>query len=535
MHAILAAAVASAALPCDPVYLPKRSLQLGPQGAVCQCNASYCDSVEPVGEVPKAGFVAYTTSLHNDTERLSRSEGRLEASPSASAKQHVEVNVSASFQKITGFGAAFTDAATLAYNALAPASRAALLRSYWGKGGLDYTIGRIPIGSTDFSTRVYSYNDEQFVRPGVEDLNLTHFSVGVDESSGKLPMIRAALNRSAGLRFFGSCWAPPAWMTTGNTTLNAVLRDQAGGPVHKAYARYLSKFVSAYRERGVEIWAITGGNEPAGNTGKWQDLKFSAAQQRDFVKLDLGPTLRAEQPGCKLMILDDQRSHLPAWADTVLGDAEAAQFVDGIGVHWYTAVEDTLDFFPRLQRTHESHPSVFILGTEACEGFLPWSAGPFPGDWDRGERYALDVLGDLNHMAVGWTDWNCVLDRSGGPNWAENECDAPILVDVEHSASAAAGSVASFFKQPMYYYFGHVTAFVAPGATRLAAAASASSILAGPPLVAAAFLSPDGGRVVVVVMNRHGAAHETAVHVPPHGYINVEMAAHSIRTFVLER
>ena len=37
-------------------------------------------------------------------------------------------------------------------------------------------------------------------------------------------------------------------------------------------------------------------------------------------------------PQVKIMMLDDQRSHLSKWADTVLGDAEAAKFVDGIGV-----------------------------------------------------------------------------------------------------------------------------------------------------------------------------------------------------------
>lgn len=523
-------------LSCDPVYLPRRGIQAGPQGAVCRCNNSSCDAIEPVGAVPAGGFVAYTTSLHNDTERLSRSVGKLARAPLKSATQHVEVNVSSLHQRILGFGAAFTDAATLGYGALTPAARSQLLRSYWGEGGLRYSIGRIPIGSTDFSTSVYSYNDEQYAAPGVEDTNLTHFSIGVDERSGKLPLIRAALNLSGGhggLRFFGSAWAPPPWMTTKNTTLNAKLRDAPGGPIHRAYAKYLSRFVSEYAKAGVRVWAITGGNEPAGNTGKWQDLKFTAEEQRDFIKADLGPTLRAENPQCKLMILDDQRSHLPKWADTVMADADAAKFVDGIGVHWYAAVEDLIDHFPKLAETHAKHPGLFILGTEACEGFLPWSNGPYPGDWLRGERYALDVIGDLNHYAGGWTDWNFLLDLSGGPNWAGNECDSPILVDVEHSEQAPPGSVATFYKQPMYYYLGHVAAFAAPNATRLGVAATSTTVLEQPQ-VATAFLTPDAKRVVVVVMNRADGERGVAVHVPPQGYINVQMAAHSIRTFVID-
>ena len=65
----------------------------------------------------------------------------------------------------------------------------------------------------------------------------------------------------------------------------------------------------------------------------------------------------------------------------------------------------------------------------ACEGFLPWSQGPYLGSFERGETYAHDILQDLNHHAVGWTDWNALLDMKGGPNWAKNEVDAPILLD----------------------------------------------------------------------------------------------------------
>eukprot|EP00966_Prymnesium_polylepis_P017450 402469-Prymnesium_polylepis.1 len=87
-------------------------------------------------------------------------------------------------------------------------------------------------------------------------------------------------------------------MTTKNSTLNAKLRDQPGGPVHTAYARYLRRFVSEYATKGVKVWALTGGNEPAGNTGKWQDLKFTAEEQRDFVKTDLGPALEGSGVKC---------------------------------------------------------------------------------------------------------------------------------------------------------------------------------------------------------------------------------------------
>lgn len=338
-------------LPCEPIHLPKRGI--GPAGAVCRCNSTFCDSIAPIGTIPANGFVQYATTLAVDRERLTRSEGtfaqqRVTTSSSAASTTHsIFVNASARFQTVTGFGAAFTDAAVLGFHALTPGAQANLLRSYWGEGGLQYSLGRVPIGGTDFSTSVYSYDDSID-----DDLNLTRFSIDVDERSGKLPLVRAALARSKSssssssngsrnsndgsvMRLFASCWGPPAWMTTRNSTLNATLRDRPGGPIHRAYAKYLSRFVSEYAAAGVNIWAVTTGNEPTGNGGKWQDLRFTAAMQRDWLARDLGPIMRAEQPQTKLLMLDDQRTHLPKWADVVLADDAAAKYVDGIGVHWY--------------------------------------------------------------------------------------------------------------------------------------------------------------------------------------------------------
>ena len=138
---------------------------------------------------------------------------------------------------------------------------------------------------------------------------------------------------------------------------------------------------------------------------------------------------------------------------------------------------------------------------------------------------------------MGWTDWNFCLDLSGGPNWAGNVCDAPILVGTADATKAAPGTVDVFYKQPMYYYFGHVAAFAPPDSTRVAVATSVGAARTGgaaaEPPIATAVVTPDRERLVVVVMNRQDDACQVAVDVPPRGVINVEMAAHSIRTFVV--
>lgn len=143
----------------------------------------------------------------------------------------------------------------------------------------------------------------------------------------------------------------------------------------------------------VSIWGITAQNEPIdGYVPKFsfQALGFTPGTQRDFIAKDLGPALTAAGlRKVKLMIMDDQRFLLPNWADKVLADELAAQYVDGIAVHWYL---DYVTPASKLTKTHEHHPTKFILSTEACEGSLPGQTKVILGDWGRAESYATDVI-----------------------------------------------------------------------------------------------------------------------------------------------
>lgn len=94
---------------------------------------------------------------------------------------------------------------------------------------------------------------------------------------------------------------------------------------------------------------------------------------------------------------------------------------------------------------------------------------------------------DLNHFVVGWIDWNLCLDPEGGPNWAHNYVDAPILVYGEDD---------EFIKQPMYYAMGHFSKFVPRGSRRIRV--SRRSLIS---VENVAFIKPNGN-IVIVLQNR---------------------------------
>ena len=64
-------------------------------------------------------------------------------------------------------------------------------------------------------------------------------------------------------------------------------------------------------------------------------MGWNASMQRDWVVENLGPSLHAAgYDGIQLMVHDDQRPTLPAWAQEVLADPRADQYVAGFAVHW---------------------------------------------------------------------------------------------------------------------------------------------------------------------------------------------------------
>jgi len=188
------------------------------------------------------------------------------------------------------------------------------------------------------------------------------------------------------------------------------------------------------------------------------------------------------------MAMDDQRPFLQAWAETVMANPKAAEYVSGWAVHWYT---DFLGLADTMDRTNAEFPDKFILYTEACTGSYPWDLQKvLLGSWERGQEYVNNIIENLNHWSTGWTDWNLALSMSGGPNWANNFVDAPIIVNPEKD---------EFYKNPMYYGLGHFSKFIPEGSVRIGLNITGYD---RERIQMVGLERPDGS-IVLVVANRH--------------------------------
>ncbi|KJE95330.1 glucosylceramidase, variant [Capsaspora owczarzaki ATCC 30864] len=425
-----------------------------------------------------------------------------------------------------------------------------ILENYYGATGLGYALGRIPIASCDFSTHMYSYNDLY------GDYQMTNFSVDVDVASGKIGMIQKALSLrqealQAGLFsaplgpiddaalgpvgvltnnhsmvLFASSWSPPAWLKTTQSRVKGSLNGTAGDAVHKAYALYLSKFLDAYAAHGIEVAYLSMQNEPSMSV-RWDSCFFSPVTERDFIKTDLGPLMRQNHPDVGLIMLDDQRLEMDIWLDIVLSDADAAQYVNVTGMHWYSSANDVLDEFQYLRYAHDKYPNMLLLATEACAGEEVIDRGVVFGSWYRGITYFKDISGDFNNWAIGWTDWPGVVDLQGGPNHAGNWVDSAIV------ANTTAGT--EFYKNPMFYALGHFSLFAPANSSRLEV-----TVQYGPDqpntlkLEITAFLRPDG--LVSVMIGNTDEIHPRAISIahPTQGYINLVVPNASMQTLVFK-
>jgi glucosylceramidase len=157
--------------------------------------------------------------------------------------------------------------------------------------------------------------------------------------------------------------------------------------------RVYRRFLDAYKSHDINLWGVTVENEPVeGQNPKYtfNCLNLTGPMERDFVKLNLGPTLTKAGYGkdkLQLMVYDDNTNYLKDFVKPIMEDKEAAKYVSGIAYHWYgnTPMGGFPDQF--LTEVHKNYSEVFLLNTEACH-----LDGPELGRWDYAERYAYDII-----------------------------------------------------------------------------------------------------------------------------------------------
>ncbi|MBU3158462.1 glucosylceramidase [Clostridium frigoris] len=407
------------------------------------------------------------------------------------------VNVDKTFQSIIGFGGAFTEAAAYTLARMDLEKRKEIVKKYFDPvEGLGYNLGRVHIHSCDFALGNYTYVEEN-------DTELKTFDIS-HEKKWLFPFINEAMKaRNGKISLLASPWSPPAWMKTNGEMNNG---GQLIPKYRKTWAQYYAKYIKAMRKEGFDIFAITVQNEPAA-VQKWDSCIYSSEEEGSFVRDYLGPVLKKEGlSNVKIYIWDHNRDIIVERVKGVLEDPETAKYIYGVANHWYASEK-----FENLSKVHEMYPDKHILFSEGCQ-----EEGLHLGSWLTGERYARNMIGDFNNWQEGWLDWNLILDETGGPNHVGNYCDAPIVADTK---------TGEIHYNSSYYYIGHFSKYVKPGAKRVEVRLQGITTIEN-----VAFIN-ENGSIALIVMNETDKDESFQIEIKGE-YVNYILNAHSIATFL---
>ena len=372
-----------------------------------------------------------------DSARHFEAAGLLHWSAAArgSAADEVVVDPSKRHQPILGFGAAFTDAACYTFTQLTPDVREKLFRELFDTSQMNLGVARICVGSSDYAVRAYSFDE------GDPDPDLKRFSIEHDHEY-IIPVLRQARAVNPDLVLLASPWSPPSWMKDNGSMLGGTIRRRCLG----SYAQYLVKFLSAYKQAGVSVNALTSQNEvDTDQDGRMPACTWPQEAEVEFVSRHLGPALQGSGLDTKIWLID-HNYNLWGRAIAELDDEGARRYANAIAWHGYLGTPDL------IERVHQAHPTAEMYWTE---GGPDYTNPAYATDWSS---WAKTFTGILRHWCRCIIGWNYALDEQGRPNIGPFHCGGLVTVDSQSKAVSYSGQ---------YHAMTHFSRSFARGAIRV--------------------------------------------------------------------
>ena len=487
--------------------MKKSFVYIGLAVLLFSCSGSQDDSTkpgppQPVAETGNVIGNAQVWITNGAKSKLlnKQSSGASIYDSNATTDPSISIDFSQKYQEIEGFGAALTGSSALVINSMGTAQKEALIKDLFSPSeGIGLSYLRLTIGASDFSVSNFSYND---LPPGSTDPALNGFSIAQDETD-VIPVLKTALTYSPNIKIMGSPWSAPAWMKTSGSMNGGSLKPEW----FDAYGSYFVKYINAYAAHGIRIDAITPQNEPLHEINSYPTMKMTAPDQADFIKNSLGPKFKAAGINTKI-IAYDHNFDVPSYPLTVLGDANAAQYIDGSAFHAYGGDVSAMN------QVHAAFPDKNLYFTEVSGG--EWSTD-FASNlkWNVGNIF----IGTTRNWSKNVLLWNLALNTNYGPtNGGCTNCRGVVTIN-------SSGTVT---KNVEYYALAHFAKFIKPGAKRV----NSTEFDNSQGLKNVAFVNPDGSKILVV-LNESEAVRKFAVKIDDKKIV-YSLESTAVATFVWE-
>lgn len=370
-------------------------------------------------------------------------------------------------QIIDGFGGCFNELGWDALQMLDIAKQNEVMKGLFTPEGLNFNICRMPIGANDYARSYYSLNDS------AGDFEMKYFNIDRDKKN-LVPYIKQAMQYNPQLKIWGSPWTPPAWMKLNkhyasksdpkyndlSVTNQGISKFTMESKYLKAYATYFVKYVQAYLNEGINIYAIHPQNEISASQ-IFPSCLWNAKELNVFIGEYLGPEFEKQKLDAEIWLgtIND-----PSFEkiDSILGNSASAKYIKGVGYQW--AGQKAIGL------THQKYPELKLMQSEnECgDGSNDWAAAQHT--WGLIKHY-------FNNGANSYMYWNMMLEKDGISVWGWKQ-NAMISID----------STGNVVYNPEYYLMKHLSHFIKPGA----------HLLKIGDVNALSFVNPDGEIIILV-------------------------------------
>ncbi len=416
---------------------------------------------------PSSGswFTDPATGLAATPYKLSKQADLTTTAASGSAT--ITADTGTHYQSVLGVGSSLEESTIYNLSRMSATARTAALHKLVDPvNGAGFSVARIPLGTSDFTSRAfYTYDD------GSADPSLSRFSIQKDIDYKIIDVLREAKTINPNLLLFGSVWSPPAWMKNNNSLLGGSLPD-SNIPV---LATYLRKAVTAYAGQGLPLYAVTMQNEPLFSPPDYPGMTLSADQERRVATALRGELNNNGAASTRIWAFDHNFSDGPGYTAGVLGNpgspSDAFNAVDGVAFHDYGGDPTSMG------QVKASYPTKDVAMTERAV-------------W--GTSGADRIVQYFRNQSIMYEDWVTMLDQNRAPEQWSGSPDPSMLIQ-------SPGSPDTYWALPDYYIIAQFSKFVARGATRVQTNNGGSGSTTN-----VAFLNPDG-TLVTVVVNQTGS------------------------------
>ncbi len=413
-------------------------------------------------------------------------------------------------QVVDGFGACFNELGWTSLSLLSQEDRNTVIEELFAPGkGANFNICRMPVAANDFSTDWYSYNETE------GDFAMENFSIEHDKNT-LIPFIHAALAQNPDIQIWGSPWCPPSWFKHNKHYAARSNNDDPNPKYHnhldpakrgwegddmfiqepeylEAYALYFEKYIKAYRDENIDIFAVMPQNE-FNSAQVFPSCLWSATALGNFVGEYLGP--RMEALGVDVMIGTVERANT-LLVDTMLNNPACRKYTKGVGFQWAGK--------GAVGTIHKDYPEMKLYQTEQ-------ECGDGKNDWPRTE-YSWNLLKHYFDCGVSaYMYWNISLLEGGISRWGWAQNSLVVVDPVDNSYKFS----------HEYYLMKHISHFVKPGAHYIATPEGFDGLV---------FQNPDS-QIVILYMDKSGEDKSLNLNIDGTEYA-LSVGANSINTFVI--